>query len=250
MTGSGLLPDGRVVISAWIGGRERLMVTGQGLEPVRFVQSQEETRAPFCSIGRDKVAFLMGRPPATSIALAWSSDGRIIRPISDINADTIVSMAGSPDGKTIYYVDGGTVHSIPAEGGAPQELCAGDAVAVNPAGQYLLVSRNEPEGARLVWVSLPEFQEKSLPGASDFRMSWRLSPGAIAKYGRIALQGTSSGYWYWQVRILDPRTGKLERVMEGIPADLQGPSWDGDGRLVVMAEFVKSSLWCFRPDTP
>ncbi|MFH1573739.1 MAG: protein kinase, partial [Acidobacteriota bacterium] len=206
------LPDGRLLLSARTGGRDRLYVTRPGMDPLPFVQTQEETRPPFCLVGRETVAFRIGRSTATKLALASSSDGRIKRQLSDVRADTIVSLAGSPDGKTIYYVDGGTVWAIPTDGGAPQEVCAGDAVAVGPAGEYLVVSRIQPEGVQLVRVSLPEGQGEILLVASDFRMHWGLSPGAIAKDGRIAVKGTASDSWYWQIRILDPRTGKLEKV--------------------------------------
>ena len=156
------LPDGRVLLNARTGGLDRIMITSPGIDPVPFFQTQEETRSPFCLVGRDTVAFLMGSSPATTLALTSSSDGRIIRRLSDVKADAIVALAGSPDGKTIYYVESGTVLALPAEGGQPQKVCAGDGVAVDPAGEYLVVSLNQPEGVRLVRVSLAGGQEETL----------------------------------------------------------------------------------------
>jgi hypothetical protein len=51
------LPDGRVVVSARTGGRERLMVMGLGREPVTFAETSEETAAPMTLVAGERVAF-------------------------------------------------------------------------------------------------------------------------------------------------------------------------------------------------
>ena len=47
--------------------------------------------------------------------------------------------------------------------------------------------------------------------------------------------------------ILDPKTGKMELMPED-KADMDAPSWDDQGRVVVAAQFLRSSLWRFQPD--
>ena len=46
--------------------------------------------------------------------------------------------------------------------------------------------------------------------------------------------------------ILDPRTGRMELVCD-VDADMDAPGWDDQGRVVVAAQFLRSSLWRFRP---
>jgi len=243
------LPDGRVLMSARVGGRTRLSVTGPAQDPIPFIDTPEETRHPFCLVGKETVAFLIGKSPSAALAIASSSNGNIIRRFDDFKADTIGALAGSPDGNSIYYTSLGTVWKMPAEGGPSERVCAGDGVAVDTEGKYLVVSRIHPDGNRLVRISLTGGEEELLLVAADLKMDWHLAPGAIARDGRIAVKVIPADSWFWQVRIRDPNTGKLEEALQGIPADLQCPSWDADGRLVVAASYIQSCLWRFRPET-
>ena len=60
---------------------------------------------------------------------------------------TVISLATSLDGKTLYYTTDGNVWSIPADDGTPNKICAGDGVAVDLNGKDLLstcLGRREP----------------------------------------------------------------------------------------------------------
>jgi hypothetical protein len=142
------LPDGRVVVSARTGGRERLMVMGLGREPVTFAETSEETAAPMTLVAGERVAFVMGSPPEQTIALASIANGRVERRLTGPRGAVIGSMASSPDGQTIYYTASGSVWAVPVTDGAPQKVRAGDLVTVDPYRRELTDCRPHRAGRR------------------------------------------------------------------------------------------------------
>jgi hypothetical protein len=96
----------------------------------------------------DRVAFVIGSGDARRIAIASLRDGRIIRRLQDLKAATIRAIVASRDGKTFYFVDSGTIWSIPVDGGSPQKIHSGDSVAITPDGNNLIVQLIEAEKIR------------------------------------------------------------------------------------------------------
>ena len=160
------------------------------------------------------------------------------------------SIAVSPDSKQIYYASGHSIWKIPMEDGQPQKVRSGDHVILDPYRQELLVRLNEKEGVRYVRVPLAGGPEVPVPVENGVRLVSGLSapgPNAVVKDGRIAVQVAIGASWFWPAGLLDPRTGRVQVLQIGYPADMPGPSWTPDGKIVMIAEPLRSSLWKFQP---
>jgi hypothetical protein len=81
---------------------------------------------------------MIGSPPRQAIALAALSNGRITRRIP-FDKGGVVSMAASPDGKTIYCAAAGAIWAVPVSGEAPRKIRTGNYVTVDAAAQNLVV---------------------------------------------------------------------------------------------------------------
>ena len=243
------LPDGRVLLTGRIVGRDQVMVMAPGKDPVPFVATDEETTGPLAMVGEDEFVFVAGTVPARTLALASVADGRITRRLTRVDAGAIQGMAGSPDGTTIFYVDSGTVWSVPAGDGEPRKIRGGNGVAVDPRRRDLLIMLNEPAGKRLIRVPISGGSEQIVPLPSDLRLSpTALSGNAIGTDGRIAVRVAPIDSWFWPAAIFDPATGRVERIPGGDQADMPSPGWANDGRLVTVASRAQASLWRFRPE--
>jgi hypothetical protein len=243
------LPDGRVLLTGRIVGRDRVMVMAPGKDPVPFVATEEETTGPLAMVGEDTFVFVTGTAPTRTLALASVADGRITRRLTRVDADAIQGIAGSPDGTTIFYVDSGTVWSVLAGDGEPRKIQGGNGVAVDPRGQDLLIALNELAGARLIRLPISGGSEQVVPLPSDLRLApaFALSANAIGRDGRIAVRVAPIDSWFWPAVIFDPATGRVQRI-PGDQADMPSPGWAQDGRLVTAAARVQGSLWRFRPE--
>ncbi len=243
------LPDGRVLLTGRIVGRDRVLVMAPGKDPVPFVATDEETTGPLAMVGEDTFVFVAGTIPTRTLALASVADGRITRRLTRVDADGIQGLAGSPDGTTIFYVDSGTVWAVPAGDGEPRKIRGGNGVAVDPRGRELLISLNEPAGVRLIRMPISGGSEQAVPLPDDLRLSTTpLGGNAIGQDGRIAVRVTPIDTWFWPAAIFDPATGRVQRVPGGNQADMLSPGWATDGRLVTLALSAQGSLWRFRPE--
>ncbi len=194
-----------------------------------------------------QVAFVFGRPPAQTIAVASLADGRMVRRLERVRGVGIQGLASSADGKTLYYVADGTVWAIPASDGEPRKIRAGDGVVVDAGRQELLIKLHEKQGIRLVRVPIARGAERAISLPGDLRLTRApFSPNAVGKDGRIALQGSTRDSWFWRPALLDPETGKLERIPIAYEADFDFPGWTSDGRIVRFALPIRSTLWRFR----
>ncbi len=243
------LPDGRLVAPMRVIGRARLMAMAGGKDPVPFIAGDEESSPPAALVGRDTIAFIAGTPPHQTIALASVADGRITRRFQDIDATPIQSLAGSPDGQTIYYAASGTIWTVPAAGGTPRKIHAGDQVAPDPSGQDLVILLTEAGGVRLVRVSLADGHEVAVPVPANLRLIPDLAPNAVHSDGRIVVRLGPKDSWFYPAGILDPRAGTIEILPGGEDADMSSSGWGPDGRVVTAAMLFRSSLWRFSPVT-
>ncbi len=243
------LPDGRVLLTGRIVGRDRVMVMAPGKDPVPFVATDEETTGPLAMVGEDTFVFVAGTVPTRTLALASVADGRIIRRLTRVDAGAILALAGSPDGTTIFYVDSGTVWSVPAGDGEPRKIRGGNSVAVDPRGRDLLIALNETAGARLIRMPISGGSEQVVPLPSGLRLApVALSGHAIGRDGRIAVKVAPIDSWFWPSVIFDPATGRVERIPGGDRADMSSAGWANDGRLVTRASTLQGSLWRFSPE--
>jgi len=240
-----LLPDGRAAMAQTTGGYPHLVVLEAGEEPIPLVNTAEETTGPLAAAGPGEVAFLIGPEPHRAIALAAVSNGRITRRIP-FDRGLISSLAASPDGQTLYCAAGGAVWVIPASG-EPRNLRAGDAVAVDTTGRYLVVEVIEAPATRFVRLPLDGAPEEELPRADDARAASAITDRAIGKDGRI-LTPMGSSTWNWPLGVIDPRSGIYTRIPVDRDLDYHAAAWSSEGRIVALGLGLQSTLWKFQPE--
>ena len=241
------LPDGRVLVEARPLGRERVMVHAPGKMAEAFVDTPEPTAFPAATLGPDRAAFLIGAPPSRKVAIAATADGHVQRRLSRVDGNTVTALAGSPDGRTLFYVSSGVVWAVPADESAePKRIHDGDSVAVDPHGEYLVVKLEAGEKMSLVKVSLGGGPDVPIPMTGDLRLTLDvLSPTAVAADGRIVARVGAQDTWNWPAGIIDPRTGSVQPAPRGLGLDMLSPGWTAGDRIVTFANSTRSTIWRF-----
>ena len=64
------LPDGRVLLTGRVVGRDRVLVMAPWKDPVPFIANDEETTGPLAMVGQDTFVFVAGTVPTRTLALA------------------------------------------------------------------------------------------------------------------------------------------------------------------------------------
>lgn len=241
------LPGDRFLLQSRVAGQYRVMMITRSRAPERFVQTDQESREPLALLGSDRILCRVGTSSNWVIAMASAADGRILNQFPAIRADhRLTTLAGSPDGRTIYYSADRTVWAVPVEGGEPRKICEGDGIAPDPNGRYLVIHRIRAQANPLVRVSLPDGVEE--PISAKYPLTpWPITPNAVRSDGRIAIAVAPADLWFWPAAILDPATGEMDLVPERY-ADMPTPGWDFEGNLVTSAQNFRASLWRFRPE--
>jgi hypothetical protein len=242
------LPDRRVLFSSPIAGRNWILLSGPAGEAFPFVQTDEETSQPMALASDREIVFLLGPPATREIATASLAEGRIVRRVKSPHGAQVEAIACSPDAKTIYYTASKSLWAMAAEGGAPTRLGAGDSLAADPRQGDLIVQVNERERPRLVRLPASGGPPQEIPVRSEFHLTrGALAPNAVSKDGRIVLSAPGVDSWHWGVAVLDPHTGKMERVSVKA-TDLVRPGWTADGSIVSPSKPVRlAALWRYRP---
>jgi len=225
-----------------------LIEPGRGARP--FLESKLESGVPFAWLGPDQIVFTL-RDGARFLLASASLEGRSVRRIQTVAWPTFFEMsaAGAPDGKSVFYAEGGFIYSVPASGGTPERLCSGHSVAVDPASRYLIIKHNAAPENYLVRYSLSDRTEQRIERSGKYRLtSAPLAPNAVGRDGRILVDVAPFDSWFWPAAIIDPQTGETELATD-FQADMYSPGWDTEGRLVASVMFFRSSIWRFRPDT-
>jgi eukaryotic-like serine/threonine-protein kinase len=239
------LPDGRVLTPVVSGGKSRIMVVGGAGGDHPFVATDEENGGPMAVLGSEFVVFqILKNSHPVEIAVASIRTGRIANRFPVPDATTV---AGSPDGKTIFFAKDAQIYRLQVAGGQPQHLTSGFGVAVDPHGGYIVVQRVDDAGIHLFRVPLDGGKEEAMPLRGDLRLApTAMQPGAVASDGRIAVSVVSPASWFWPAAILDPTTGKMELTPSGLAYDM-GPSWAADGSIVSAASPLESHMWRLKP---
>jgi hypothetical protein len=242
------LPNNRFLFAVGWQGASRLMLYERGKELRPFQESRTDSGAPFARLGTNQVLFTI-RDGSRYLLASAALDGRNVRTYEQVtwaSRRRALELAGSPDGRTIYFALEGAVFSLPAEGGKPRKLCEGNSVAVDPHGEYLVVKVDSQAGSHLIRYGLSDGQAQHMPLSGRYPLaSDGLGPDAIHADGRIAVRVAPLDSWFWSAAILDPRSGEMEPAFN-VEADTEAPGWDDQGRLVTSALFFRSSLWRFR----
>jgi hypothetical protein len=245
------LSDGRILVTTHIGGRHCVLAfTPEGGFAPLF-ETKEESDWPMALVGRELVELMLGSEPDRVVALASTRDGPIERRLEKLDAAGIISIAGSPNGRTVYYSANGQVSAIDLETQESRELHPGEAVAVDPAGEYIVVVLSEPARRRLIKLHLSDGRVEEILVPDEMPLAnVPLASNAVARDGRIAVRVAPKDSWYWPTAILDPRSGRIERAWPDIDADMLSGGWTQDGRLVAAGWPTNGSLWRFVPEAP
>ena len=245
------LPGGGVLLPTQVLGRRRLLLAARGAELKPFLDAAEQAMPPVAVLGDRHLAFLsgsLGKPPV--ITVASLADGRIVKRIEASSGLSPQSFAASPDGRSLYFIESGSLFVLDTEGsGSPRKLRAavGVAVDLHTSPPSLVLQVGDRDGVRLCRTDLNGTSELPLPFQSPLRLAnLPLSPSAVGPDGRIALTVTSSDSWFREAALLDPVSGAVEKIPVAFEGDLFFPAWSKDGTLLGMGVSIRSSLWRFK----
>lgn len=242
------LPDGRAVVAERTAGRTRLMVVEKGKQPIPLTSTAEETSAPMTAAGPHGIAFIIGTEPHQALAVADTTSGRIAQRIS-LNKGKIVSLASSLDGKTLYAAAGGVIWAVSATGSEPHMIRAGDSVATDPSGRYLVINANEASKTRLFSVPLEGGAEREIKmdPSQPLMGTWWLSPNSVSADGRLLFPLQPLDSWFSPIGLIDTATGRVTRVASDDVSDYHSMAWLPDGRILALRVGLRSTLWKFQP---
>jgi hypothetical protein len=226
------------------------MAVEKGKEPVALVNTSEETAAPMTVAGQRQIAFVIGPMPHQTIALADMSTGRITHRISPGKGE-ITSLASSPDGTKLYFAASGAIWSVLSSGDEAGLIRAGNSVAADPSGRYLMVSVTESTRWRLFRLPLDggAEQEVAVHGA-DSVMGYPLAPGALNMDGRLLLPLQPLDSYFNPPGLLDTVTGRLTHLPSDDSSDYHSMAWLPDGQIAALHVSLRSTLWRFQPRAP
>jgi Tol biopolymer transport system component len=246
------LPDGRIVYAASVASRGTVMVTRPGKNAVPLIETEEETQGPLALAGKDVIALKIGKPGGYKnkmVALVSVTDGRVVQRLESTRGIWMASLAASPDGKTIYYSSDATVSAVSVDGGEPRKVGSGDNLAAHPNGKEIIATRDEGTRIGLYRIPVNGGAAQRIPFNTDLLLNPTLSPAAIRGDGRIAVTVLRPDSWWDEPGILDPATGKVERLNVPYSGDAMAPAWTADGRMISSGLLIEGSLWRFRKET-
>jgi hypothetical protein len=237
------LPDGRAMTVSRVGSGPRVVVIAAGKDPVKLVETGEETRNPMTAVGNDRAALLIGSADSPQIAVVALNTGRLLKLFKTRSVP--VSLDASPDGTTLYMAAAGVISAISVDTGDVRRIGAGDAVVVDPDTGDLIVRLDESTGYRLVRLPSKGGAPAAIPFKSELRMVfYPPSPGSIRR-GKMVLPLASADSWNWRVGVLNLSTGELKRLNVRPDLDYQYAAWTSDGRIIAYSSGTRSALWKF-----
>jgi hypothetical protein len=246
------LPDGRIVYAAAVASRGTVMVTRAGKNPVPLIDTEEETGGPLALAGKDLIALKIGKPGGSKnkvVALVSVADGRVVKRLESTRGIGMSAMAASPDGKTIYYSSDGAVSAVSVDGGEPRKIGLGDNLAAHPNGKEIVTIRDDGANLNLYRIPVNGGADQRIPFDTDLHLNASLSPAAIRSDGRIAITVLRPDSWWDELAILDPATGKVDRLNVPYSGDAIAPAWTADGHMISSGLLIEGSLWRFRKET-
>ncbi len=246
------LPDGRVVMPSKVAGHDRLLVGLPGQAPLPLLDdSRTETAPPAALVGPRRLAFVAGSCQDRRLRLAALEDDSVrLEPVDlGVAGEDLTSLAASPDGKTLYYVQARQVYEVPADGSKrPLKLEAGDGVAVYPATGELLIQRFEKAGVRLYRLPRPAARLQEVKADQG---SLRLAPlpldgRAIHPDGRVLVATTAKDSAFWRPALLQSG-GELQPIPVASHGDVFPAGWSKGDRALGMGYRLRAELWRLRP---
>jgi hypothetical protein len=135
---------------------------------------------------------------------------------------------------------------MPAAGGAPQQLTAGDSVSADAASGDLIVSLQDKDAIRLKRLPAGGGEPRMIQfrGAPWIRGT-KLAASIVGPGGLIGIETASAGKWAYQSGIVDARTGSIKRIPVNFDGETGAPVWTRDGKLVTSGSTLGFSIWRF-----
>ena len=154
-----------------------------------FLDSAEQATPPAALVGENLVAFLSGsgRTARRCITIATMPEGRIVRRLEATRGIAPQGLVASPDGRTLYYVNAGSLFCDRTSREAPRaNLRPANGVALDPRGPSpaLVVQVNDGRRGQALPVPLDGSSELSILFASPLR--WRPSRSPARPSGPTA----------------------------------------------------------------
>ncbi len=241
-----VLPDGRPLIYTVAGFQRRVAIVQPDGSLSPLIESNDDCGPPAAMAGDGRVAVITRRAPLEIVTVSIS-DGRIVGRVP-VQAESISSLASSPDGKTFYYSSGGSVWSMPAAGGEPRKLAPGDGVSVDPKGLDLLVARQDTDAIRLVRLPAGGGAGQPIVFHGNLRLAATdLGVSAAGPGGQIAAKTISADRWMYQLGLIDPHAGTITPIPIGADVEAGVPDWTRDGKIVASGTTYGMSIWRFHP---
>jgi hypothetical protein len=243
------LPDGRIVYVASVANRATVMVTRPGRNPAPLIETEDESGGSLALVGKDLIAMKIGRQDDVKsrvVALVSVADGRVVKRLESTRGIVMNAMAASPDGKTLYYSSDGTVWAVSLDGGEPRKIGLGDNLAAHPNGKEIVATRDEGTRVGLYRIPVNGGAEQRIAFNTDLLLRSLLSTAAIRSDGRIAITVLRPDSWWDEPAVLDPATGKVEKLNVPYSGDALAPAWTADGRMISSGLLIEGSLWRFR----
>ena len=242
-----VLPDRRILATSRRSGRSRLLLAQPDSKQTGFIETLTDSTTPAAALNNDEIVFLSGRGPDRTIAIASLSKARVLRRLEGTRGVSVESLAVSSNRQTIYYASGGTIWAVPMSDGKPRPLHAGNSVAVDPRSGDPIVQLVDAAGVRLVGVT-GDGTSRPIAFTSEVLLApFPLSSNAVGVDGRILVQVTSRDSWFFRPGLVDPVSGRMDRIPLSYEGDVMAPAWDSTGEVVATGSPLRSTIWRFRP---
>ena len=247
--GTLMLTDGRILLAGEFSGRSRIAAVQKDGRQFPFVDNPDESYVPLAPIGDQEIACGLGDDDEHHrIVIVSAKTGQLVRSLNGTKGKAINSIAGSHDGKTLFFAHDGSIWSIPVTDGEPKKLGPGVSVAPMMDGRTLIVQTLDQTGAHLVRMPVAGGVAEQIALTLGNSSLWGLplAPNAVAANGQIVFALDSPDSWFEVPAVIDPTTGRVTRIPLTFSGDIHGPGWTSDGRILATGLPTQSSIWRFR----
>jgi hypothetical protein len=149
----------------------------------------------------------------------------------------------------LYCAADGMIWSVSVSGGEVRRIRAGDAVAVDPRGQYVLVQLIEMSKSRLVRLPLNGGPEQEIPLTGPFHLTpYPITSAAISMDGRLLAPLASPDSWLFPPGMVDLATGQTTRMRVDRLGDYRIMGWAPDGQVIAAVADLRSMIWKFQAE--
>lgn len=158
-----------------------------------------------------------------------------------------------PDGKKLLFNEGGSLYTIPIDGGTPEKLNTGDINRINNDhmisfdGKMLGISSGKPDspGSYVFILPLTGGEPRQITAASpSYLHGWAINGKELAFVGK---RNGSAVYHLYKVSLKD---NKETALTDNTRSHVDGPEYSPDGKYIYYNANVSGTMqiWRMRPD--